>query len=55
MAGVEEVRKMAEKDLDRAMLMTLDSGLLYLIGKGLLIHPVSIEARNNILSKVVFV
>ena len=55
MAGVEEVRKMAEKDLDRAMLMALDSGLLYLIGKGLLIHPVSIEARNNILSKVVFV
>ena len=54
MAGVEEVRKMAEKDLDRAVLMALDMGLLYLISKGLLIHPISIEARNNILSKVVF-
>jgi len=55
MNGVEEVRKMAEKDLDRAVLMALDKGLLYLISKGSLIHPISIEARNNILSKVVFV
>ncbi len=55
MPGVEEVRKIAEKDLNQAVLMALDMGLLYLISKGLLIHPVSIEARNNILSKVVFV
>jgi len=55
MDGVEEVRKMAEIDLDRAVLMALDKGLLYLISKGSLIHPVSVEARNNILSKVVFV
>jgi len=55
MNGVEELRKMAEMDLDRAVLMALDMGLLYLISKDLLIHPISIEARNNILSKVVFV
>ena len=55
MNGVEEVRKMAEIDLDRAVLMALDKGLLYLISKSSLIHPISIEARNNILSKVVFV
>jgi predicted HD superfamily hydrolase involved in NAD metabolism len=55
MNGVEEIRKMAEMDLDRAVLMALDMGLLYLISKDLLIHPVSIEARNNILSKVVFI
>ena len=55
MNGVEEVRKMAEIDLDRAALMALDKGLLYLISKNLLIHPISIEARNNILSQVVFV
>jgi len=52
--GVEEVRKMAWKDLNKAVLMVLDKGLIYLISKGSLIHPVSIEARNNILSKVVF-
>jgi len=55
MNGVGEIRKMAEEDLNRAVLMTLDKGLLYLISKSLLIHPISIEARNNILSKVVFV
>lgn len=55
MNGVEEVRKMAEKDLDGAVLMALDKGLIYLISKGSLIHPISIEARNNILNKVVFV
>jgi len=55
MNGVEEVRKIAEKDLDRAVLMALDKGLIYVISKGSLIHPISIEARNNILSKVVFV
>ena len=53
--GVEEVRKMAEKDLDEAVLMALDKGLIYLINKGSLIHPISIAARNNILNKVVFV
>ena len=55
MNGVEEVRKMAEINLDKAVLMALDMGLLYLISKDLLIHPISIEARNNILCKVVFV
>jgi len=53
--GVEEVRKMAEEDLDRAVLTALDKGLLYLISKGSLIHPISIETRNNILSKVISV
>ena len=52
--GVEEVRKMVWKDLNKAVLIVLDKGLIYLISKGSLIHPVSIEARNNILSKVVF-
>jgi len=55
MAGVEEAREMAEKDLNRAVLMVLDRGLIYLIRKGSFIHPVSIEARNNILNKVVLV
>jgi len=52
--GVEETRKIAEFSLDKAVLKVLDRGLLYLISKGSLIHPVTIEARNDILSKVVF-
>jgi predicted HD superfamily hydrolase involved in NAD metabolism len=55
MNGVEEVRKIAEKDLNGAVLIALDKGLICLISKGSLIHPISIEARNNILNKVVFV
>ncbi len=51
--GVEEARKIAEFSLDRAVLKVLDMGLLYLINKGFLIHPVTIEARNDILGKVV--
>jgi predicted HD superfamily hydrolase involved in NAD metabolism len=53
--GVKEAREMAEKDLNRAVLMVLDRGLIYLISKGLFIHPVSVEARNDILNKVVLV
>lgn len=52
--GVEETRKIAEFSLDKAVLKVLDRGLLYLISKGSLIHPVTIEARNDILGKVVF-
>ncbi|HER25313.1 MAG TPA: HD domain-containing protein [Candidatus Atribacteria bacterium] len=55
MKGVEEIRKMVEINIDQAMLMALDQGLIYLISKKLLIHPISIVARNNFLSKVVFV
>lgn len=51
--GVEEARKIVKKkDLDRAVLIMLDKGLLSLIKRGLLIHPVTIAVRNNILNKV---
>ena len=53
MEGIEKARKMANKNLDKAVLMVLDKGLLYLIRRGLLIYPITIEARNNILNKVV--
>jgi len=43
------------RNMNGVVLMALDMGLLYLISKDLLIHPISIEARNNILGKVVFV
>ena len=52
--GIEEIREIACKDLDQAVLMILDKGLLFLIAKSLVIHPISIEARNNILNKAVF-
>ena len=49
--GISEIRKAAEKDLDKAFLMSLNSTLEFLIPRGRLIHPASIEARNEILLK----
>jgi len=53
--GITKIRQMALKDLDKAILMLLDEGLISLIQKGLLIYPATMEARNEILSKVVLV
>ena len=47
--GVTELREMAFKDLDRAVLAGLDSTIRYVLDRGLLIHPNSIEARNSLL------
>ena len=43
--GVEELRALAEKDLDRAVLKALDNSIIHVIAKGGLIHPNTIEAR----------
>jgi len=50
--GAIEARRVMWKDLDKAVLIILNSSLLYLISENLLIHTFSVEARNNILSKV---
>lgn len=48
--GVEELRKLAYRgDLDYALLKSLEHSLLYVMGKGFLIHPLSVEARNDLL------
>lgn len=52
--GVEEIREIAKDSLDRAVLKVLDRGILYLVKKGLLIHPLTLEARNDMLNKMVF-
>jgi len=51
--GVTQARQMANNNLDKAVLMMLDEGLLHLINRGSLIYPATIEARNDILDKVV--
>jgi len=53
--GITQVRQMAQKNLDKAVLMILDEGLLSLIKRGLLIYPATVEARNDILSKVALI
>lgn len=49
--GVEEVRKLAERDLDAATIRVLDQTILYVIGKGGLLHPATVEARNDLLAR----
>lgn len=47
--NIQEERKVAKKDLDRAVLMIIDSNIESLIKKGKLIEQESIETRNKIL------
>jgi len=47
--GVDYVRDLAYKDLDEALIYAMDNTIKYVIQKGWLIHPDTIEARNHII------
>ncbi|MDP4093642.1 MAG: bis(5'-nucleosyl)-tetraphosphatase (symmetrical) YqeK [Bacillota bacterium] len=47
--GVEEVRQLAYCNLDDAMITSLDRTIKYVITKGALLHPDTIDARNSII------
>lgn len=49
--GLEEIRKIAQRDLDKALLLALDQSIFYILEEGGLIHPATIEARNDLLIK----
>lgn len=44
--GVEGVRRLMFRDLDAALRLALDQSLQYLIRRGYLLHPRTVEARN---------
>lgn len=46
--GIEELRKQAFKNLDKAMLMAYDSTMRYLLDSKLLLHPRCIEGYNQL-------
>ncbi|NLC76618.1 MAG: HD domain-containing protein [Clostridia bacterium] len=48
-SGVERIREMAFKDLDEAMLLAFEQSIHYLLDKKQLIHPLMIEARNQLI------
>ncbi|GMB00661.1 bis(5'-nucleosyl)-tetraphosphatase (symmetrical) YqeK [Pelosinus sp. IPA-1] len=48
---LEELRAIARIDLDKALLMTLDQSIQYILKRGGLLHPATIEARNELLIK----
>jgi len=49
--GVDEIREMANSDLDKAMVVALDQSIHHIVKKGGLLHPATIAARNAILLK----
>ena len=46
---LNEVQRLAEESLDRAILEFLDQGLLYFVREGQLIHTESVELRNELM------
>ncbi len=50
--GVEALRQAADRDLDRAVLQAMDGTLRYVIDRGRLIHPLTVEARNWLLGRL---
>ncbi len=50
--GVEEIRELALKDLDKAILRALDQTINYVVKRGRLLHPDSINLRNEIIVKM---
>lgn len=47
--GVEELRVLADIDLDQALLSALEQSIRYILQGGGLLHPATIEARNSLL------
>ena len=47
--GVEEVRKLAEHDLNQALLMEVYITILSVVARGMALHPRSVGFRNSLL------
>jgi len=50
--GVDEARELAEISLERAILFGLDQTILFLIEKGKVVYPVTLEARNSMVQQL---
>lgn len=50
---VEELRKIAKEDLDRAILFVLDFTIQKSVKKGRLIHPDTVDLRNYLLINII--
>ncbi len=46
--GVEELRQIAQQNLDRALLCCFDAAIILSVRRGELIHPRAVQARNGI-------
>lgn len=49
--GVDELRDLAKKDIDKAILYSLSHNIIYLTNKQVLIHPLTISAYNYLIKE----
>lgn len=49
--GLDEIRKTAYSDLDLCVQLCADSTIRYVLSKGWLLHPLTIETRNDMIMK----
>lgn len=47
--GIEEIRKEAFKNLDKALIMGCNTTMSYVMAKGQIIHPSTVELRNSLI------
>ncbi len=47
--GVDDIREWVTKDIDRAIVLALDSTIKRVLGKGALLHPATVNARNYLI------
>ncbi|HRY12128.1 MAG TPA: bis(5'-nucleosyl)-tetraphosphatase (symmetrical) YqeK [Syntrophomonadaceae bacterium] len=50
--GLERLRQLVEQDLDTAMLFGLESTIRHCLDRGRLLHPTTVEARNQFLRRM---
>lgn len=50
--GVEEIRILAAKNLEEALIFAINGTIRHLMEKNLLIHPDTIEARNDLIREI---
>ena len=53
-SGVETIRKASKENLDQALLLALNYSIQYIIQSCKLIHPCTLEARNDLLYKLYY-
>lgn len=50
--GVEELRVLAEQDLNLALLRAMEGTIRYVLERGLPLHPQTVRARNSLLAEI---
>lgn len=50
--GVDKIRELAFLDINRALLMGMELTIKYVLEKGVLLHPKTVEARNALLMEI---